>query len=271
MPFSRRTSRSGLALALILVLFAAALAGCASRGPEPAPRTPKRPAATEPAPKPGDDGFVTPAPRGTFRPYSQFGRTYHPMTSVENGFVEEGLASWYGLKFHGRRTSNGETYDMYAMTAAHRILPMGTRLRVENLENGRVAEVRVNDRGPFVDPDKRIIDLSFAAARELGTDKPGLARVRITSVGAIEGFTGTDIAGNFYVQVGAFSMKSNAERLAARLSASGFEKTRVEEADVDGTTFWRVQAGVFPSLNAAEEGKERLAREFPGAFVIADR
>ena len=119
-------------------------------------------------------------------------------------------ASWYGLQFHGRKTANGETYDMYDMTAAHRILPMGTRLKVENLENGRVTEVRVNDRGPFVDPDRRVIDLSFSAARELGTDKPGLAKVRISSIGKIEGFTGTDLKGRFYIQVGAFTVKNNA-------------------------------------------------------------
>lgn len=273
MPFSPRFGRA-LASAALVALAMFLLSGCGlhSYDQSPPPRTSKRggeaPAEQKPAPAP--PAQTTPAPKGTFKPYSQSGRTYQPLFSAD-GYTEEGLASWYGLQFHGRKTANGEIYDMYDMTAAHRILPMGTRLKVENLENGRVTEVRVNDRGPFVDPDRRVIDLSFSAARELGTDKPGLARVRISSVGKIEGFTGTDLKGRFFVQVGAFTVKNNADRLAARMSKDGYKDTRVEQADVDGQTFWRVQAGLFPSLNAAEQGRETLRKEFPQAFVIADR
>ncbi len=273
MPFLASRGRA-LAGAVLVVLAISLLSGCGlhSYDQGPPPRTGKRggEAATEQKPADAPPPQVTPAPKGTFKPYTQSGRTYEPLFSAD-GYREEGLASWYGLQFHGRKTANGEVYDMYSMTAAHRILPMGTRLKVENLENGRVAEVRVNDRGPFVDPDRRVIDLSFAAARELGTDKPGLARVRISSIGRIEGFTGTDLAGRFYIQVGAFTVRNNADRLAARLVRDGYKNTRVEQADVDGQTFWRVQAGVFPSLNAAEQGQETLRREFPQAFVIADR
>lgn len=271
-PLSRRARQSVALLILALSL----LSGCGLHSYDqspPPPRTTKRGGEVPVEQKPKEEApapQTTPAPKGTFKPYTQFGRTYRPLFSAD-GYSEEGLASWYGLQFHGKKTANGEVYDMHSMTAAHRILPMGTRLKVENLDNGRIAEVRVNDRGPFVDPERRVIDLSFAAARELGTDKPGLARVRISSVGKIEGFTGTDLAGRFYIQVGAFTVKNNADRLAARLVKDGYKDTRVEQADVDGQTFWRVQAGIFPGLNAADQGRDTLRKEFPQAFVIADR
>jgi len=273
MPFFPSLGRVLVGAALV-AMTTLLLSGCGLHNYDqsPPPRTSKRggEVVTEQKPKQEQSGQATPAPKGTFKPYSQSGRNYQPLFSAD-GYSEEGLASWYGLQFHGKKTANGETYDMYDMTAAHRILPMGTHLKVENLDNGRVTEVRVNDRGPFVDPDHRIIDLSFSAARELGTDKPGLARVRISSVGKIEGFTGTDLKGRFYVQVGAFTVKNNADRLAARMVQDGYRDTKVEQADVDGKTFWRVQAGLFPSLNAAEQGRETLRKEFPQAFVIADR
>jgi rare lipoprotein A len=104
-----------------------------------------------------------------------------PMTASElNGYAEKGIASWYGKKYHGRRTANGERYDMHAMTAAHKKLPFGTLVLVKNLENGKKARVRINDRGPF--KKGRIIDLSYAAARELGMVHDGLAKVRIKVV-----------------------------------------------------------------------------------------
>ena len=120
----------------------------------------------------------SPAPAGkggTYKPYTVLGQTYFPLGSAE-GYAETGVASWYGPTFHGKKTANGERYDMYQMTAAHRILPMQTRLVVKNLDNGRTAEVRVNDRGPFV--NNRIIDLSYAAADALGVVGPGTARDR---------------------------------------------------------------------------------------------
>jgi rare lipoprotein A len=110
------------------------------------------------------------------QPYQINGRSYHPREDFD--YDRTGVASWYGSDFHGRRTANGETYDMRAMTAAHTTLPMPTIVRVTNLENGRSIVVRVNDRGPFV--DDRIIDLSRAGARELGFENQGLARVRVT-------------------------------------------------------------------------------------------
>nr|HDM59121.1 septal ring lytic transglycosylase RlpA family protein [Bacillota bacterium] len=107
-----------------------------------------------------------------------FGCCFHHSTKIKKG-VQYGYASWYGGKFHGRRTANGETYDMFAMTAAHRTLPFGTIVRVTNLENGRSVVVRINDRGPFTDKKKRIIDLSLGAARQLGMLKTGVAKVKL--------------------------------------------------------------------------------------------
>jgi len=115
----------------------------------------------------------------TQRPYAIDGVTYYPIPSAK-GFAEQGIASWYGPGFHGRKTSNGETYDMYGMTAAHKTLPMDTRLLVKNLENGTQTVVRVNDRGPFI--DGRIIDLSHSAARTLGIVEHGTAHVKIVAL-----------------------------------------------------------------------------------------
>ncbi|MGB1702571.1 MAG: septal ring lytic transglycosylase RlpA family protein, partial [Cycloclasticus sp.] len=108
--------------------------------------------------------------------YEVFGKTYHVLPSSE-GFVQRGIASWYGTKFHGNKTSNGETYDMYAMTAAHKTLPLPSYVEVRNLDTNKKIIVRVNDRGPF--HDGRIIDLSYAAAAKLGTLKNGTSSVEI--------------------------------------------------------------------------------------------
>ncbi|MDR3090038.1 MAG: septal ring lytic transglycosylase RlpA family protein [Desulfobulbaceae bacterium] len=118
-------------------------------------------------------------PPATQRPYVIDGVTYYPIPSAR-GYAEQGVASWYGPGFHGRKTSNGETYDMYEMTAAHKTLPMDTRLFVKNLDNGSQTVVRINDRGPFI--DGRIIDLSHSAARALGIVERGTARVKIVAI-----------------------------------------------------------------------------------------
>lgn len=116
---------------------------------------------------------------GNMRSYVVFGKTYYPKASSRN-FTERGIASWYGPKFHGKKTSSGEIYDMHQMTAAHKTLPLPTYALVSNLENGRNLIVKVNDRGPFV--GDRIIDLSYAAAKHLGVDRKGLAPVQVTSI-----------------------------------------------------------------------------------------
>ena len=122
-----------------------------------------------------------PARYGNMVEYEQSGRTYRVLETSE-GYDERGVASWYGEKFHGRRTSSGETFDMHALSAAHRTLPLPSWVRVTNLANGRSILLRVNDRGPFADPDERILDVSYAAAIQLGMVETGTAAVRVEAV-----------------------------------------------------------------------------------------
>lgn len=157
------TTRKLAAFLICASLAATLLSGCASKTP-----TTSKSGAT----KRSDP---------TLAPYVIKNKKYYPIADA-TGFKEKGLASWYGDYFHGRPTSNGERYDMYGMTAAHKILPMNTLLRVRNLDNGKETLVRVNDRGPFV--DGRIIDLSFTAAEQLDIVGPGTSRVEIVAIPA---------------------------------------------------------------------------------------
>ena len=217
----------------------------------------------------GQGGTGGQAPRGT-KPYTINGKTYYPLFSAD-GYGEEGIASWYGKDFHGKLTASGEVYDMHGMTAAHKLLPFGTMVRVTRLDNGRSIIVRINDRGPFV--ENRIIDLTRSGAEQLGMIQTGTARVRVESVGAVPGLTpGTDpgtydLKGNFYVQVGAFSNPDNARGLVAALKARGIN-ARSYFAEQVG--FWRVQVGPYASVNSAETASARYEGEFPGNFVVAE-
>ena len=168
-----------------------------------------------------------------------------PMSSVSVSWAEEGEASWYGPGFHGKRTASGEVYDMEDMTAAHRRLPFGTLVRVENRDNGRSAVVRINDRGPFA--RGRIIDLSRAAARDIGMLGPGTARVRIAVIQESRLQTCS------LVQLGAFSNLDNAGDLERRLRAAGHPV--VVRHGPDGLT--RVSAGPYGDLNRAQEVRDR--------------
>ena len=203
----------------------------------------------------------------TQRPYTVKGVTYTPLSSAQ-GFREEGLASWYGPGFHGCRTSSGEIYDQYQPTCAHKLLPMHTMVRVTNVGNGRSVVLRVNDRGPFV--SGRVVDLSRSAARELGVYGPGTARVRLEVVGEVPGLTPAgELPGPFFVQVGAFVRQENAERLLPRIVASGYAGSRILDKEIEGVRYWRVLAGTFPTVGAAEQARARLAATYEGAFVIA--
>ncbi len=156
---------------------------------------------------------------------------------------EVGLASWYGYPYHGRKAANGGIYDMQQFTAAHRTLRFGTRVRVHNLENGRVTEVEITDRGPFV--DGRIIDLSRAAAWTLGMQRPGTVRVRLELLSASER-TSRD---TYAVQVGAFRIRANAERLRNEMERRyGFATVLHRRGN---STLWRVVTGKCPSSDAA--------------------
>jgi rare lipoprotein A len=176
-------------------------------------------------------------------------------------YVEEGVASWYGVPFNGHRTSNGEIYDMHDMTAAHRTLPFGAMVRVTNLANGKQTEVRVNDRGPFV--ANRVIDLSLAAAQAIEMVGPGTAAVRLEMVSGPnprEGFFG--------VQVGAFSVQENADRLRARL-AERYPSVTVVPVDLPNGRFYRVRVGRVPTEAAAHTLSDQLrAAEQFLTFVV---
>jgi rare lipoprotein A len=167
---AERIAGGGLAPLAVTLLLSLALAGCGG--------SPKR--GVELDGVPGAQPRVEPKARyGNMKSYVVFGKTYYPKTS-SRGHVERGIASWYGPKFHGKKTSSGEPYDMHQWTAAHKTLPLPTYALVTNLENGRHLIVKINDRGPFV--GDRIIDLSYAAAKELGVDKKGTALVQVTSI-----------------------------------------------------------------------------------------
>ncbi len=210
--------------------------------------------------------------KGHQKPYIVNGQRYDPLRD-HTGFIQEGRASWYGEKFHGRKTSNGEIYNMYAMTAAHKTLPMGVFVKVTNKQTGQQTVVRVNDRGPFV--AGRIIDLSFAAAEKVGVVGPGTAPVLIEALGYRadgKSSSGSPVysqpksydIGTFAVQVGAFSVKANADRLAVDMQKEyGF--AAVNEGWVDGSRYYRVWVGQFTSLEKAESIKQKLN----GGFVVA--
>lgn len=212
----------------------------------------------------------------TQKPYEVNGQRYQPIVSA-HGFVQEGVASWYGKQFHGRKTSNGETYDMYAMTAAHKTLPMNVYLKVTNRDNGRSTVVRVNDRGPFV--KNRIIDLSYSAAKELGVVGPGTASVRIEALGYREKGQGSgqpvyhqpasyDV-GQFMVQVGAFTVKDNAYRLAGKLKIQ-YGSSAVAEGWVNGQKFYRVRVGLYASMARATDALHHFEQNgYTNCFVVA--
>lgn len=166
---------------------------------------------------------------------------------------EKGLASWYGHPYHGRRTSSGEVYDMYQLTAAHREIPLGSWVEVINLTNGRSLTVRVNDRGPFV--DGRIIDLSYASAQLLGVVGPGVAPVRVRLTPAPPQAPGP---ARYSVQVASFVAESNALALKAELEQK-VSGVYLAKALIDGEIYYRIRVGQFVSHAEAKAAAERLA------------
>jgi len=176
-------------------------------------------------------------------------------------YAEEGVASWYGIPFDGRRTSNGEIYDMHQFTAAHRTLPFGAVVRVTNLRNGRQTEVRVNDRGPFV--ANRVIDLSLSAAQAIEMVGTGTAPVRLEIIGGPN-----PLVGFFGVQVGAFQLQDNAERLRAQL-ATRYSAVTIAQYDSPNGLFYRVRVGRLPSEDAARRlGDQLQSSEQLTTFVV---
>jgi rare lipoprotein A len=248
------------------------LAACASfGGGRDAPLRP--PVVTDPAP------IVS----GTMRPYQIRGRWYRP--AEQPNYDEVGQASWYGSQHHGRPTSTGERFDMNALTAAHKTLPLPSLVEVTNRANGRRVILRVNDRGPFV--DSRIIDLSRAAADELGLLSLGVGEVRVRYVGraprsgggmAMQRADATPYspptptasavsnAATYWVQAGAFSDRRAAKRIADRLG----ERASVQDIRSDGQSLFRVIVGPWPDANAAEQARQAvIARGFGDALLIS--
>ncbi len=196
--------------------------------------------------------------------YTVLGRTYHVMSS-SSGYKERGVASWYGTKFHGQRTSSGETYNMYAMTAAHKTLPLPTYVRVINLQNGRAAVVKVNDRGPF--HDNRLIDLSYAAATKLGINGTGTGLVEVQALDPNQGIptpTRNNIAiredATLFLQVGAFIDRNNAERLLERLRGPMNNQVRIQMAVNYTQTIYRVQVGPMQTIDQTDAASMQLAQ-----------
>lgn len=286
--------RSGSSRFWLLLLAATVLAGCATSSP---PRSSDGDSVAAQAPgrysivqdraptRPLDPGAIrdvvpvaeTRTLAGNYSPYVVMGNTYTVMES-EEGYEETGLASWYGEKFHGHRTSNGEIYDMYQVSAAHRSLPIPSYVRVTNLDNARSIIARVNDRGPF--HSERVIDLSYAAAWKLGFSDQGTARVHLEAVlpgaqvpaGREERVRLAEATGH-YLQVGAFSQRSSAERVRQRVQR--MTDTPVFIRTVDGGSagqrLYRVRVGpimgdreldrISSTLQGTELGRPYLVEE----------
>ena len=254
--FTRKQKNIGPILKIIAtgVFFLLIVAGCAQKAPPPA------------------------RPSGYPKPY-RVGKTWYQPIPHARDFRQKGVASWYGKKFHGRKTSNGETYDMFAITAAHKTLPFNTHVRVNNLSNGKTIVVRVNDRGPFV--SGRIIDLSYTAAKDIGMVGPGTAKVEIIALGAVAKQTSQGkslktyipqdyYTGNFTFQVYAFKNKANAERAREKL-AEKYKNAHIVVFDNGTETFYRVRVGRASSLEQAETYEKILNRDgFKDAVIVAE-
>ena len=247
-------------LTLLLSLAVLAIGGCQTASSPPPPPT-ETPA----------------APSGYPTPYRVGRQWYQPIPDAE-GFHERGTASWYGHEFHGRKTSNGEIYDMYGVSAAHKTLPFGTVVRVHNLHNGRDLAVRINDRGPFV--KGRIIDLSYGAAEKLGVIGPGTAPVEIVALaapartvrqpGGQERLVPVDLtSGNFTFQVGAFQDRNNAERLADRLKQI-YQHVHVASFDRGDGLFHRVRVGRATTLKEADAYEQALVSQGFDVFIVEE-
>ncbi len=218
-----------------------------------------------------------PSQPGAPKPYKVMGKWYQPRSHA-HGFRQKGVASWYGKEFHGRKTANGEVYDMYGISAAHKTLPFNTVVRTRNLDNGKVLDIRINDRGPFV--HGRIIDLSYGAAKALGVVGPGTTKVEIIALGAVSGpqdlrkvkpvYQPVDYNhGQFSFQVGAFRDRGNAERLKAKL-AQHYKNAHITVYDSSDGVFYRVRVGRFTTLDAARNGEQILISDGYDPMIVAE-
>lgn len=226
-----------------------------------------------PEPVPRDEPL---APYGNQSPYEVFGKRYYVLPS-RSGYVERGIASWYGTKFHGRLTSTREPFDMYQFTAAHKTLPLPSYARVTRLDNGRSVVVRINDRGPFV--GDRLIDLSYAAAVKLDMHLIGTAPVEVRVLEpesrappppqpVPRPLPTVEPQDASWIQVGAFSARENAIAYRARLRAAGFSKVRVFRARLHDGVVWRVRIGPLDGQTADAVRQRLLDRGFEQPRLI---
>ncbi|MDH3899849.1 MAG: septal ring lytic transglycosylase RlpA family protein [Gammaproteobacteria bacterium] len=238
------------------MLLAMLFAGCSSHGPlEPGDDAPKNPKDLSGI----QDAVPRVEPRSRYgnpESYVVYGKRYYTKSSSA-GYTERGIASWYGTKFHGRRTSSGEPYDIYKMTAAHKTLPLPTYAKVTNLRNGRSVVVKINDRGPF--HANRIIDLSYAAAARLGIQEHGTGLVEVEAIDPSRTTPSTTARpataaapATLFLQVGAFSSRDNAVRLEKRLQSSGLGEIHILEASSTAGPMYRVRIGPLATVNDAD-------------------
>jgi rare lipoprotein A len=252
-----------------VILAALLLAACSTTPPRSS-----NPERSKPPPAPPSlDAIPDAVPRAEPRSnrgnpvsYEVFGKRYYILATSE-GYKERGVASWYGPDFHSRATSSGEPYDMYAMTAAHKTLPIPCYARVTNLANGRSVVVRINDRGPFV--DNRIIDLSYTAAHKLDMTRAGTAFVEVEVL--TPGST-AEIARavapppvtsmtppKLFLQAGAFGVEANAAQVASRLRAAGIADVAVRLPEGNGALY-RVRVGPIADVAAYDQLAAQLAK-----------
>lgn len=260
---------SGLSLCVIMLL---SFYGCASKNDSRAYRGP-RPTPTMAAPE--GSGTINDSAamhRATMRPYNIDGKMYTP-TMVSVGDYFSGISSWYGKDFHGKKTSNGEVYNMYEMTAAHKTLPMNTMLKVTNLKNSKSIVVRVNDRGPFV--GTRIIDLSYTAATRIelvanGTGPVGIEVIGFAGVVAPAGAPKQSIVETDYlIQIGAFRNKEGATRFAqSNMNVNNRYNAIIKEGIFENEPIYRVWLKGFGS---EAEASDFIAKGlFKGSFIVRE-
>jgi len=246
--------------------------------------------------------YLAPRTAGNASPYTVWGKSYRVMAS-NDGYVARGIASWYGAKFHGHKTSNGETFDMYAMSAAHKSLRIPGYAKVTNLDNGRSVIVRVNDRGPF--HGDRLIDLSYAAAKKLDYHDRGTARVEVAAItvradgsmflagepwnpqsartdvkpvmtvaeesGKEDAAPSEDVLEGLFVQLAAFSSRDPAQALLAQARRELDSPMRVKEVSTANGRFHRVQVGPFTNEDEARDAQNLLeSRGFSQSIVLTD-
>ncbi|HKQ33044.1 MAG TPA: septal ring lytic transglycosylase RlpA family protein [Thermodesulfobacteriota bacterium] len=186
---------------------------------------------------------------------------------VKDGYTQVGVASWYGIDEHNNHAANGERFSKYAYTAAHRSLPMGTVVRVTNLENGRDVIVKINDRGPFV--GGRVIDLSYTAAKSIGMVEKGTVEVKVEVISTPSTRDGSYFQPLYTVQVASFSDKGNALILKRELDGD-YDDVRIESVDVSGDSYWRVRVGRFEDKQDADNTASRLRTDGHYGRVIME-